>query len=412
LRILAFLSLILLCTVAPSFAIDETIQQEIENEASREREKEASEDPLAQRQTEKIDNPVLHEILPDKFSAYASVRIRYRETKDDSFFGDGGSRTGINGEWQAIPDYWLLGRLELGFNILNQLNLIFDPGAQDNSGFRENIFLRLGYVGVETPIGFLTYGKNWSTYYQIASFTDRFQGTGGSASGTFNANTDGGPSGTGRADRVWQTRIHIKQPRGLFSFYKPFTVNLQYQTGQEIPAVNDIRYMSAVGLSTILERRDNLKVGIAVNYAPIHKEDLKSVKERGLDGDDLAVLVGGQWFGNKWYAAVTFSWLDNHMMTQDGVFFDAWGSEGYGHYQLAEKVWFVGGWNYLTPQPGELQAGGYILRYGVLGVRYTFQDFKRMVYANVRFDKSVLSSTEDIRIGNVYTVGIKWDFDW
>ena len=408
-RILALLSLILIYTVSPSFAIDETIQEEIENEASRERENEASEDPLAQRQTEKIDNPVLHEIMPDTFSAYASVRIRYRDTKDDSFFGDGGSRTGINQEWQAIPDYWLLGRLEVGFNIFDQLNLIFDPGAQDNSGFKETIFLRLGYVGVETPIGFLTYGKNWSTYYQVASFTDRFQGTGGGASGTFNANTDGGPSGTGRADRVWQTRIHVKGP---FSVYKPFTVNLQYQTGQDIPALNNIKYMSSVGLSTILERDDNLKVGIAVNYAPIHKGDLESVKERGLDGDDLAVLIGWQWFGNKWYVATTFSWLDNHMTTNSGIYFDAWGTEGYGHYQLAEKIWFVGGWNYLIPRSGESQAGEYMLRYGILGVRYTFQDFKRMIYANVRFDKSVLSSINNEKIGNVYTVGIKWDFDW
>lgn len=411
-RIPVLISFFLLYVVPPSFALEESIQQEIENEASRDREKEASEDPLAQRQTEKIDNPVLHEIMPNKFSAYVSMRLRHRETKTKSFLGDAGSRIGMHAEIQTIPEYWLLGRLELGLNLFDKLGLILDPGGLDNSGDKEDIFLRLGYVGVEVPYGFLTYGKNWSTYYQVASFTDRFQGTGGTASGTFNAGTDGGPSGTGRADNVWQTRINIVQPKGPFSIYKPFTVNIQYQTGQKIPHTSGIRYISAAGLSAILERKDNLKVGVAVNYAPIHKGDLDGITSSGLDGDDLAVLIGAQWFGNKWYAGMTFSWLDNHMTTEDGIYFDAWGTEGYGHYQLSEKFWLVGGWNYLEPRSGESQAGEYILRYSVLGIRYTFKDFERMIYANIRFDKSILTSSENSTVGNVYTIGVRWDFDW
>ncbi len=100
------------------------------------------------------------------------------------------------------------------------------------------------------------------------------------------------------------------------------------------------------------------------------------------------------------------------MATEEGIYFYAWGSEGYGHYQLAERIWLVGGWNYLEPQQGEQQAGDYILRYTILGLRYTFKDFKRMIYANIHFDKSNLYSRENKTIGNVYTIGMKWDFDW
>ena len=71
------------------------------------------------------------------------------------------------------------------------------------------LFLRLGYVGLEIPDLIAAFGKNWSTYYQIAGFTDRFESTGGSASGAFNAQTDGGNTGTGHADRTLQARMLI-----------------------------------------------------------------------------------------------------------------------------------------------------------------------------------------------------------
>ena len=48
----------------------------------------------------------------------------------------------------------------------------------------------------------------------------------------------------------------------------------------------------------------------------------------------------------------------------------------------------------------------------MLGLRYTIKDFKRMIYANIRFDKSRLDSQSEDEVGNVYTIGIKWDLDW
>ncbi len=400
-------------TVPASAATDqEKIQNSIELDAAQEREQGDAEDPLASRQSDKTNNPSLQSIKPNSFSTYTSLRFRYRQTTHETIFADGGTRAGINGEYQIFPDYWVIGRGEVGFKLFDKIDQIFDPGGQGNDRNGEDIFLRLGYVGLETPSTFLTFGKNWSTYYQIASFTDRFQGTGAGASGTFNAGTDGGASGTGRADEVFQTRLHIGNPRGLLSRYKPFNLNLQFQPGEKIPHAQSTRYQYSAGFSAILERQDNLKIGIAANYAAIASEDLSSLESIGIQGDDLSVLLGFQWFGKKWYAATTFSWLDNHMTTQNGIYFKAWGSEGYGHYHIWDKVWLVGGWNYLEPQHGEEQAGSYVLRYVVLGLRYTFKDFQRMIYANIRFDSSRLSSTSNEELSNVYTIGVKWDFDW
>ncbi len=390
----------------------EKIQEEITQEVTREREQSASEDPLSQRQSEKTDNPALHEIMPNRFSIYGSLRLRHRETKTESVLGDGGTRLGLDGAWQFTPDYWLLGRIETGFKFFDHLDQIIDPGSEGDGTITDDIFLRLGYVGVEFPMAFLTYGKNWSTYYQVAEFTDRFQGTGGNASGAFNAGTDGGASGTGRADHVWQTRLQIDHPWRLVSHLNPFSINIQAQPGEKIPYANDIRYNYSVGISAIMERTDNFKTGIAVNYASIQTADLTYLKNIGIDGNDLALLFGFQWFGEKWYASTVFSYLRNHMTTNDGIYFDAWGTEGYGHYQIFENIWLTGGWNYLEPLSGENQAGTYILRYAVLELRYTFKDFQRMIYTNIRFDNSRLSSNTNEQTGNTYTIGVRWDFDW
>ena len=58
------------------------------------------------------------------------------------------------------------------------------------------------------------------------------------------------------------------------------------------------------------------------------------------------------------------------------------------------------------------QVSRYVLRYAVLGLRYTFKEFQRMVYANIRFDNSRLTKTDTEDVGNTYTIGIRWDFDW
>ena len=49
----------------------------------------------------------------------------------------------------------------------------------------------------------------------------------------------------------------------------------------------------------------------------------------------------------------------------------------------------------------------YRLRYGVLGLRYSFDKFREMVYSEIRLDDSL--SVDGTRPGNTYTVGVRWD---
>lgn len=97
-----------------------------------------------------------------------------------------------------------------------------------------------------------------------------------------------------------------------------------------------------------------------------------------------------------------------HETTDTGIYFHGWGSEFYGQYQLSKRLWIVGGYNILKPDSDQVQAGAYRVKYEVLELRYSFADFRRLVFANIRFNQGI--QTNGTPAGNIYTIGLKWDF--
>jgi predicted porin len=98
----------------------------------------------------------------------------------------------------------------MGVNLV-QSETSLNAGATTSSGFGEvekstqPVFgARLGFLGVDLgKYGRLSYGKQLSTHYNIASYTtDRFNVFGGQSTATYVAGTDGGQSGTARADQT------------------------------------------------------------------------------------------------------------------------------------------------------------------------------------------------------------------
>ena len=389
------------------YATDNPSGKYLVTDEVRDRELDAEEDPLARHQSELVETPEEVIAEPDEFRLYGSLRIRYRDTDSGSLWGDGGSRFGLSGRWQFKPEYWLFGRGEAGFNLLDTADLLFNRGDRPpDSHLGDEVFLRLLYVGVETPEYMLTAGKNWSSYYRVSSFTDRFQGTGGSAGGTYNAGTDGGNTGTGRADGVIQTRGLVNAFKPI-SVLKPLNLNLQIQHGQPIPKVQDKNYKTTIGLSSVLETDYGLAFGLAYNHANIDSADLPSLSVNGIDGDAAALVLGTRWYGNDWYIGTIVSRLKNHETTDQSIYFDGTGWEVYGQYRVFKKWWAVAGWNKLEPDSGEVQAGAFNVDYGVIGVRYSFQGFRQMIFANARLESS--HTTDGLEIGNVYTIGVRWD---
>ena len=386
--------------------------KEAATEQARDREIDASEDPSAKREVEiqKGTSRWLDE--PNDINLYGSARFRYRETDNDSGWSDGGSRAGVSLRYQAIPRYWLTFRYEAGFNLFTRVSDLLDPGASSGEGDNSDVFTRLLYVGLETPLLVATLGKNWSTYYKVAAFTDRFEGTGGSASGTYNAGTDGGPSGTGRADNVLQSRFYIDYfPDGWG--IKPFNLNVQLQNNEPIPN-SDYNYGTTAGFSAIIDTQNDFTVGIALNLADVPDDELDELVSSGIDDDAVALLVGSRWLGQRWYTGVTVSRLLNHETTDENIYFDGSGVELYSQYQVNGPWWLIAGLNALVPDKGETQAGEYKVEYGIIGARYSIDGFTKMLYFNARLDNGRLA--DGTALGNTYTIGIRWDlgkkFNW
>jgi hypothetical protein len=260
-------------------------------------------------------------------------------------------------------------------------------------------------VGIDAPVVSAVVGKNWSTYYKVGHFTDRYMGVGGNASGIFNAQTDGGPTGTGRADRTIQSQLSLDlMPK---KWFKPFKLNVQVQHGNSIPFGGSANYGTAVGLSAVMTMQNNFTLGVAYNQAEIDFSADPSLRNIGLSGDARAALVGMRAFGDRWYAGFVLSRLENHETTDDGIYFEGWGSEFYGEYRLYNRIWLVGGYNVLEPDSDQVQAQDYRIKYAVAGLRYTFDKFRHMIFANIRFDDSV--NADGTQGSNIYTIGVRWD---
>lgn len=384
----------------------ETIVDESEENA-RQEEAALNEDPEAQRRAEIEDTPGLRNLWPD-FELYASVRLHainnfnVENELTEFALGDGASRMGARGEWQASENWWLFGRAEGGFDILET----FTPKAgEDGDGFV--LRKRLLFAGFDSDNLTATYGKNWSAYYKIAGMADRFSIFGGSAAGVYNAFTDGGATGMGRADDVLQARIYTSSLKALR--IKPFNLNVQYQQGQPIPHVSNQNYERAYGASAWLESQGDRGIGVAYQKSELD-EEAAAARSAGIDGDAEAIAFSFRSYGERWYAALVVAWLDNIKTTDQLQYFNGRGAELYVQWQFNDRWWLIGGGNWLVPYDDDPQAGEYEVAYAVLGLRYTFDSFNRMLYAEYRIDRGTLWDGTPRK--DELTLGFRWDFGY
>ena len=385
----------------------EAEDKEVKQQETRKREIGAEEDPAVKQAVEATERRVEEVVERFDLQLYGSVRLRFRRVDSESVWSDGGSRIGLSGGWQVSDNIRLFARGEAGFNLLDQADFLLNRGDRPpGQDFGDTFFRRLLNVGAETPHAVLAVGKAWSTYYRVSSFTDRFQGTGASASGTYNAGTDGGNTGTGRADDVVQVRGFVG-PLQRELLRHPLTLNVQVQNGEPIPRVEGKNYKTTVGLSTVYEAKSDWAVGVAYNHANIDDVDVEALRSVGIDGDATALVVGARWYGNNWYVGSVVSRLENHEATSEGAYFEGNGWELYSQYNFHGPWWAVAGWNKLRPDSDQVQTGSFKIDYGVLGIRYSFQGMRQFIYANVRFESSLSQDGEPF--SDVYTIGVRWD---
>lgn len=332
---------------------------------------------------------------------YGSLRIVAGINEDgETGIDNNASRIGLNLQADIAEGILAIGRAEFGLNLVdNDQELDFnsgDPNFEVGEG-GETISTRLGYVGASGELGEFTWGKRWSVYYDYcAEWTDRFMAVGGDASGTYNAGTDGGISGTGRAEACFQYRT---------SELGPLRAAVQWQNRSRTD--EDANFADTWGAALDVELGGGLVLGAAVNDVRDGVDDPELNEAK--DGDQ-SFIVGARWAHGDWYAAANYNVSDEHETDDEGTFFDARGAELYASYALDALHKVYAGFNWLEPDDGDY-GGDFEPRYLAAGVSRAFglERARSVVFLECALEDSTSADGSDGR-DSVFGGGMRFNF--
>jgi predicted porin len=326
--------------------------------------------------------------------SYGSLRViaaldtdGYREIRNNS------SRLGIRGSKRLTDGIEAFGRLEVGANLVNTDRAILtggDPGVPIGQG-SQAFFSRLGFVGLDTGIGSFAWGKQWSAYYDVAVFTDQFPFWSGVATGAFAAGTDGGISGTGRAENALQYR----EARG------PASVALQMQSRGSSP--NDQSWADVWGGSAVFGRHQGFSLGAAYNEV---RDGVENPNPNQPKLGDKAAIFGLRYRADRFYAATTLAISEQHEVDDLGRRFDGTGFEIALRYYASDQLAFEAGYNDLRPDSDH--PGDFRLRFGLGYVVYNFGAGSRL-FAGFKWEDS-RNSDGSKRFSSAFATGLNYTF--
>ena len=264
-----------------------------------------------------------------------------------------------------------------------------EPGSKEDA-----IFTRLGFVGFDFgDYGILQAGKQWSTYYDVAGYTDNFFVFGGLASGTYSLQSDGGGSGTGRADKTLSYRNR----------FGGFVLGAQAQL-----EANKFTGLGSVGGSAQYRFPVGLSLGVAGNYSDIPEVISESIL--GAEDHGSAIVFGAKLARPRFFLAANYSIQESHdARTVDSVTvaYGGRGVEAFGYYEISRRFRVSGGFNYFDPDALEPIDPDFRTRFGVLGGAY-YLNSQTLVYAEWKIEDSV--GPRGQRLPNVFALGLRLDF--
>jgi predicted porin len=343
------------------------------------------------------------------FNPYASLRNIVSISNTGAEVQDDASRIGINlNTFGAIK---VFGTAEWGVNLVES-ETTFNAGATTSQGFgvitqaTQPVFgARLGFIGVDFgSFGRLSFGKQNSTHYDVTDYTtDRFNVFGGQSTATYVAGTDGGQSGTGRADQT--ILYHLK-----FAKILDFGAQGQLRTAATPQAFNGFGFSLQ---ATVLP---GLEIGGAYNKTYFNSEFTKVVFNGG--GTDYWALGGkGVWRNLEWGAVWVRQSNGDIAFVPDpaggleplAVGFSASGVEIYSRLTFG-KFALVGGFeDYIPRDLNPLINPSFKTRYGILGAEWHFSK-SGYAFLETRLGDSVDATGTDV--SDAAAIGFRYDFSW
>ncbi len=339
--------------------------------------------------------PLASQNLADHMELYGSFRFRSGMNSAGDFeIDDRLSRVGLRGELPMGSGLFAFARVEMGLNIIKspgQLVISGDPGFASGED-QDAVTTRLGILGIRTPWGDLSFGKQWSPYSDVGGFTDRYNIFGGEAVGLYNLG-DGDPSGTGRASSALQYRVEV----GVLSI----AAQIQNRSG----GGNDRNAVDTYGGALTVSPTEGLTLALGYNRVLDGVEDPAPNTDEVPEGDE-ALVLGVSVDRGRWSVGYTVAWLEEHELDDEGRFFSGWGTELYGAFRAAEAWQLLGGFNILTPE--DQHPGEYRTSYGLVGAEYSFVN-QSAVFVEVKLEAS--QDTEGDRSRpTIYGLGMRFNF--
>ena len=256
-----------------------------------------------------------------KFSIGGHIGVRAEagktgdETSSLQAAGDS-SRFNFVLETKLTEDITAFGRGEWGFDVTRH----------DRQQFNN----RLGFVGARhADFGSISVGQQWSSFSQVANWTDSFATAGG---GLGMYDTEGGQFGTSRANEAVQYNLSVN---GL-------NVSAQYQMGQSYVTTGDNQTDATTGrtrkhgyqFAVSYDLPMGVSAGITYNQVDFVQKDKDDAK---------ALVVAVKYDQGPVYSAFSYGDYKNHAkINKTDVTDKARGIEFVAGYQLAEN-WSVQG---------------------------------------------------------------------
>jgi len=262
-------------------------------------------------------------------------------SEEDVQFANNSSRVGVMAEQPVQGGLSVIGQGEWRMNLgLGDTSYSIsenpDTGlATFQSTTNQAFSTRLGFVGLRFgKYGTLTFGKQWGVYYDVTQWTDSYVVFGANGSSTYNAGTDGGQTGEGRANDAVIYRAALG----------PLCLGVQAQFMSERSERVD-----GFGGSLVYDFGFGLRAGVAYSHAFL---DFKS-SVAGYDGEDAQALSGGIVFDEAgWKIALIGTWTHDHELVATPnatVMYDTRGSELFVSRRFADLVMLVAGFDLAIP---------------------------------------------------------------
>ncbi len=336
------------------------------------------------------------------FNPYGSFRAHIAFSGKSAAIENNSSRLGLMMISDTRSGWSLLARAEFGVNLVkNDTSFLLAGSDEDRwATLKEGdpdqaVWTRLGYVGVEYErTGEISIGKRWSVYSDVASWTDMFDVFGGWASGQYPGGTDGGYTGTGRAEKVLMYRHTIK---GVF-------VGAQMQ----MRGVGD-RVVDSYGLASYLSVAEGLTLGAAWNDAWVDEEIQQEIP--GAQDHASALVTGVKYENGPFYIAGIYTWQDGNEAAHNEehtVIYSCDGFELFTQDFITETFRIHGGFNIKIPRdPHPTLPENFGLNHYIIGAAWYIRP-TTYIYSEFLLDDSIYASGSGR--DNVLTLGVWMDF--